>query len=711
MRQQAAGLGGGSMSRLHTVASEQDRIRAFRAARRHTGLVRLLRFVLPTAAIILVGAYGARLAGTAFLRPKGVEIANVRIDTKNLVMETPSYDGFGNDGSRYQVRAREAIADIRQKGPIRLNAIDGTITQTTGAVTKLEAVWGTYDQKTEVLELHEKIDVDSSTGMKARLTRATVHPKESRVSSNEPVWARTDTGTITAKAMTLDTKARRATFTDDVHVHMEPAAARATSAATPPKASASPLPGLTANSDQPIEVRAAALAVDDVAKTALFRHDVVARQGEAVLEAPELDVVYAGSASTATATTPTSTPAQSAKLETIRARGGVATRNKADRATSDTLEYHAPSERAALRGNVVMNSGADRRVTAHTADFDQKADTALLTGNVVAMQGRNVLKGQRLLVDRKQGHTRLDSPGTDRGPVGRISTVFYRTDQAATAAKPAAAPSEPTGPLAVNFKTDPTAPIEVDAETLDVLDAKHTAVFKGNVVAKQADFVMRTVEMTAHYTGQTGLGSVPPPINGATRGENTGGAQLTRIEARQKVVVTSKDGREVIGDWADFDTKSNIIIVGGKVTVTDGRSSIDGPDGSRLVIDMTSGRSHFEQAPGGRPVASGKALPAVSNAAPATSAASDVGGAATKAGTPPCPEGLVCSKKQFRLVLYPKQVEAKAKEQIDKVQRDGSSPALDAAKDIAREKRARRAKSESSSWEATTSDNAKSAPR
>lgn len=706
MKQHQAGPQGARGTLNRAMASEQDRNRQFRAARRHTWFVRISRTVLPVLALVAIGIYGVPLVATSYLRPMGVVVPSIRIDSKNLVMETPKYDGFGKDGARYQVRAREAITDIRQTGPVRLNAIEGDIYELTGNVIKLTATWGTYEQKKDVLELYERIDIDGSAGLSARLTRATVLPKLSQISSNEPVWARNDTGTITAKSMTLDTKSRRAAFRDTVHVLLEPKKttspntadavwATKTSAAAKPKA-ATVGPGFSADSSQPIDVHSEILDIDDGAKTALFRQNVIATQAEATLEAPELDVTYVGRATLDAGSKP-ATAEETTKLQAIKARGGVATRNKDDRTQSDTLDYDALTERAVLRGSVVLTSGADRRVTAKVVHFDQKADTALITGDVVATQGRNVLQGQRLRVDRKLSTTRLDSPAEDGQAAGRINTLFYQAEQkpgAKPASKKASDPSENAMGLGIDFKTDPNAPIEVDADTLDVFDLKKNALFRGNVVAKKGDFIVRTVEMTAFFTGQTGLGSTPAA---AEKGD-AGGAQLTRIETRQKVVVTSKDGREVIGDWADFDVKANTVIVGGKVVVSNGKSTIDGPDGSRLIVDMTSGKSHFEHAPSAKAASGEKGQTAVSGSTPSGSAAATAG---VRTGAETCPEGLVCAKKQFRLVLYPKDAEAKAKDHLDKATRDGLVPA-DVAKDLAQGRKPRKNKPESSSWDSTT---------
>ena len=107
--------------------------------------------------------------------------------------------------------------------------------------------------------------------------------------------------------------------------------------------------------------------------------------------------------------------------------------------------------------------------------------------------------------------------------------------------------------------------------------------------AKQGDFVVRTAELHALYKGQAGL---TEQSAGAGKSQP---AQLTRIEARGKVIVTSKNGQNATGDWADFDVKSNKVIVGGDVVLTQGKNVVRG---TRLLIDMVTGESTIQNDPG-----------------------------------------------------------------------------------------------------------------
>ena len=670
MRGETGTRSGGRRGAIDVVASERDRDRAFRRARRHTYLVRFLRLVLPMAAVACLGLYGAALVVSSRLKSRDIAVGKVTVDPTNLTMADPRYSGFAKDGAEYKVHAKSAVTDLRMSGPVRLDVIDGEITQPTGVVTRITAKWGTYDQKKDLLELYEAIDIDATNGMKPKLTRATVHAKESRVESPEPVWAETETGIIRANAMALDTKARKAAFRDAVEVSLRPrtpAAALKPAEAAPPKRDAQAF-GLDANSGEPVVVTSRALDVDDTAKTALFRDAVVARQGEAVLAAPELDVIYEGQASLGGGAPAQAKPAGSGggeqtKLKTIRARGGVTMTSKGDRAESQTLDYDAEGERVALAGNVVMTQLPERRITAETALLDQKADTALLTGDVVVTQGRNVLRGGRLAIDRKSGTAKLATPAVAGRGAGRVSTLFYQAQAQKAGSAPAkaaaATPDEqPLGPLGAGFKSDPNAPIEVEAATLDVNDRKHTAIYAGAVVAKQGAFVVRTEELTAHYAGDTGLLSGVPaqPQRDKVPAAGPGGSELRRIEARRSVLVTGTDGQQATGEWANFDVKANTVVMGGNVVVSQGKQVVRAPDGMRLLIDLGSGVTRFESEPG---TAAAKSGPQVSGAFATSVAPSATGSAGNPVG---CPPGAVCKSGRLEAIFYPNQIKEKAKQ-------------------------------------------------
>ena len=71
---------------------------------------------------------------------------------------------FNKDGSRFEVRAQSAEHNFRQS-PVKLKIIDGTLIEPNNTKTLLKAARGTFDTSTNVLELYERIEVVSESGL------------------------------------------------------------------------------------------------------------------------------------------------------------------------------------------------------------------------------------------------------------------------------------------------------------------------------------------------------------------------------------------------------------------------------------------------------------------------------------------------------------------------------------------------------------------
>jgi LPS export ABC transporter protein LptC len=548
--------------RLRRVAVRL-RAKSFQIARRHTWVVRGLRLLMPLGMASAFAVYGFLLFGSISFRAGNgkVQISKIEISDDDLKMKDVSYAGAAKDGSKYDVRAKEAAVDFAQTGPVRLDFIDGDLFQPSGIATKLKSRRGELDNKKGEMDLFDGVEIDSSNGLRARMKSAKVFNKEHRVIAKEGVIAEMPTGVIQARTMDMNTKTKAGVFAGNVAVRLtqDPAA---------PKTNLS----LGRESRGPLDVTSQRLDLDDTTKVALFSGGVIAAQTESTLKSTSLQVFYEGK---------TGLPGQAA----------VAPNDPTQAQASRVSKLHAA-------GQVVINSGTDRRITAEKADFDVVADTALFVGPVVEIQqGKNRLVGRRLSVDRKSGKSRLDAPADGRNPAGRIQTTFYQTDSKGGAVKPKAAPAESDSPL--NFRTDPNAPMDIQAETLDLNDAAKQAVFRGLVRAQQGDFVIQAPEVIATYTGDTGFmsGQDGDPKTPAAKNADgkSNGAQISKVDAKNKVVITSRDGQEARGEWATFDVKANTVLLGGGVTLKQGRQSTTG---ARLFIDLATGEARIENDPG-----------------------------------------------------------------------------------------------------------------
>lgn len=123
------------------------------------------------------------------------------------------------------------------------------------------------------------------------------------------------------------------------------------------------------------------------------------------------------------------------------------------------------------------------------------------------------------------------------------------------------------------LRTDPDAPIEIEANQLDIFDKKKIAVFKGSVVAKQGETRLQTSTLTIHYAGG-----------------GSGTAQsITRLEANGGVTVSQKD-QKATGDRAFVDMSKEQITLAGNVVLSQGGNILRG---SKLFIDMKTGAARL----------------------------------------------------------------------------------------------------------------------
>lgn len=120
------------------------------------------------------------------------------------------------------------------------------------------------------------------------------------------------------------------------------------------------------------------------------------------------------------------------------------------------------------------------------------------------------------------------------------------------------------------------APIEITADSLEVLQANQKAMFRGNVEAKQGDVTLKAAVMTVHYRQGSGGEGAAAAAGAVSRIEADGGVLLTAKEetARSHKGVYSVDEKKVT--------------MSGDVTLTRGQNVLKG---GQLVYDFTTGRS------------------------------------------------------------------------------------------------------------------------
>lgn len=184
--------------------------------------------------------------------------------------------------------------------------------------------------------------------------------------------------------------------------------------------------GFSQNRDQPIQIEAATLEMRDKKKEATFSGNVKVVQGDTTMTSKTLVVFYESNSATAA---PGSAPAPGSKSAAKSAPIQSATPGPGGSSSIKRLE---------AKGNVIVTQ-KDQVVTGETAVFDTKTNLVTMLGGVVLTQGKNVLRGDRLLVDMTTGVSRVESDS------GRVQGLFQSSGQGGSPL-PGASPSPaPTG--------------------------------------------------------------------------------------------------------------------------------------------------------------------------------------------------------------------------------------------------------------------------
>jgi lipopolysaccharide export system protein LptC len=180
--------------------------RVFRAAVRHSRLVRQLRIAIPLGLLLAVVA---AVAVANLVKPLRV-LANLPVDMGSVVisgskvkMQQPRIAGFTRDNRAYELVAQAAAQDLTKPDEVELQGIQARMEMQDKSVVNTTARSGLFDTKTEKLRLRHNILVLSSSGLKARLDEAEIEVRIGRMVSEKPVEVATPTLVINSNRMEI----------------------------------------------------------------------------------------------------------------------------------------------------------------------------------------------------------------------------------------------------------------------------------------------------------------------------------------------------------------------------------------------------------------------------------------------------------------------------------------------------------------------------
>jgi len=192
-------------ARAYWTMGRADAERAFRAARRHSRVVRVLRVAVPafvavTALVVFLTTYFNPLR---MLTKLPVNVGDLVVSGTKITMEAPHLSGFTRDARAYELSADNAAQDLTKPDIVDLHNIRAKVQMQDKSTLKLTATRGIYNSKGEVLKLDRNIEITSSTGYAGHLSEATVDIRKGHVVSNKPVAVKLLQGTLNANGLEI----------------------------------------------------------------------------------------------------------------------------------------------------------------------------------------------------------------------------------------------------------------------------------------------------------------------------------------------------------------------------------------------------------------------------------------------------------------------------------------------------------------------------
>jgi lipopolysaccharide export system protein LptC len=190
-------------TRAYASRERANDARVFRAALRHSRLVRMLRIAIPTT--VVVGA----LITTLFvyvldplraLAKLPGSIGGLVVSGTSITMQQPRMAGYTQDRRPYVVTARAATQDVTKPDTVTLLDLRATIEFKDAGKFELTARSGLFESKLDRLTLQDDILVNSAN-YQAKLSEAVVNVRTNHMVSEHPVEVIMRQGTVNANRL------------------------------------------------------------------------------------------------------------------------------------------------------------------------------------------------------------------------------------------------------------------------------------------------------------------------------------------------------------------------------------------------------------------------------------------------------------------------------------------------------------------------------
>lgn len=200
------------------------RSRAFRAAARHSALVKWLRrLILGGAALLSVGVVWFSYFRTINVGDAHLSLASIGISGDKVTMEHPKLTGVRRDGRPYEVIADTGVQNPHNPNRTDLTRLDARLHLSDDGETRVLGDHGLYDSLAQSLDLSGHVRI-KGVNFDLAMQSATMNFKTNALSSKQPVRLNFGGGWVSAGSMTMADNGAQITFIGNVQSQFKQAA-------------------------------------------------------------------------------------------------------------------------------------------------------------------------------------------------------------------------------------------------------------------------------------------------------------------------------------------------------------------------------------------------------------------------------------------------------------------------------------------------------
>lgn len=194
--------------------------RAYGAARAHSRLVAVLKFALPTIAIVGLLAMGAQFYISRLVLPDevSVDLSQTVINDGNLVMADPEMTGSTSDNRAYSMTAQRAVQSLSDQASVLLEEIRADFELRDGVTAKLVAPKGTYNRDANALGLQGPSTFATSDGVSMQFDDANIDVEAGNFETDKPVKIDRNGTIINAGSMKISDNGDIVVFETNVRI-------------------------------------------------------------------------------------------------------------------------------------------------------------------------------------------------------------------------------------------------------------------------------------------------------------------------------------------------------------------------------------------------------------------------------------------------------------------------------------------------------------